>query len=86
MRAAYLALLLAMGGCASAPKAPDDGSVQITVSAEEAQRGIDAGGCGLMTKAGVAEIQFQAYMLGQKEAAQDFASRLDSHGCVKGDI
>jgi uncharacterized protein YceK len=78
-------LILALAGCASVPK-PDDGSVQITVTAEEAQQCLLAGGCGLVTKAQAANIQFQGYMHGQKEAAADFASRLDSHGCVKGDI
>jgi hypothetical protein len=79
-------LLLELAGCASAPKAPDDGSVQITVTAEEAQQCLLAGCCGLVTKAQAANIQFQGYMHGQKEAAADFASRLDSHGCVRGDI
>jgi hypothetical protein len=85
MRAA-LVLVAALTGCASVKDIgqPDvKNSVQITISAEEAQRCIDAGGCGLMTKARVAEIQFQTYVLGQREALGP--EPFDSHGCKRGD-
>lgn len=77
----YLAALL-LAGCVTAP--PDDGSMQITVTAEEAAKCVAAGGCGLMSHAEIANIQYQAYMLGQKEAFGSDA--FDSHGCRKGDV
>jgi hypothetical protein len=76
-----VALVLAafLSGCATKP----DG-VQITITEAEAKACLAAGGCGLLSRAEVAAIQFQAYMLGQKEALGSDA--FDSQGCKRGEI
>jgi hypothetical protein len=81
MRAA-LALALVLAGCASAPPAPE--GVQITVSEKRAVACLKAGGCRLLSDAELADLQYQAYILGQREALGSDA--FDSHGCQRGKV
>jgi hypothetical protein len=74
----YLLLLAALSGCASTK--PPEG-VQITVSEKRAAACQSAGGCRLVSDAELADLQFQAYMLGQREALGPDA--FDSHGCKR---
>jgi hypothetical protein len=76
-----LVLVAFLSGCATAPK-PE--GVQITITEDEAKACLAAGGCGLLSRAEVAAIQFQAYMLGQKEAFGSDA--FDSQGCKRSSI
>jgi hypothetical protein len=72
-------LVLAVAGCAT-PQAPE--GVQITVSEKRAAQCMKAGGCRLVSDAELADMQFQAYMLEQREALGPDA--FDSHGCKRG--
>ena len=67
-----------LAGCATPP--PE--GIQITVSEKRAMQCLAANGCRLLTDAELADIQFQAYMLGQREALGPDA--FDSHGCKRG--
>jgi hypothetical protein len=78
MRAALFTLLLTLAGCATT--APPEG-VQITVSEKRAAQCVKAGGCRLLSDAELADLQFQAYMLGRREALGPDA--FDSHGCKR---
>jgi hypothetical protein len=75
-----LVLVAFLSGCASTK--PE--GVQITIPAEEAARCATSGGCDLYSRAEVANIQYQAYLLGQKEALGSDA--FDSQGCKRGSI
>jgi hypothetical protein len=79
VRLGVLLVALVLAACLSGCAAPKPEGVQITITEEEAKACLAAGGCGLLSRAEVANIQFQAYVLGQKEALGSDA--FDSHGC-----
>lgn len=76
MRHAFLLLLFALAGCATAPE-----GVQITVSKAKAAQCQAAGGCGLLTLAQVRAMLQQAHDQGMAEVVDG----LDSQGCKRGD-
>jgi hypothetical protein len=81
VRSAWIAAVLAVSGCASAP-APkgDDGSRTVTVPAERVQACREGGGCAIMSKAELDELVQLAAAVGKAQAD----SGLDSNGCRKG--